>query len=61
MEENVLDQVMKKSIEVMIANAGNDNKIKKLKKKHEKKIHFIPIRYRVFGGIIQSMNIPIYY
>ncbi len=57
MEENVLDQVMKKSIEVMIANAGNDNKIKKLKKKHEKKIHFIPIRYRVFGGIIQSMNI----
>lgn len=57
MEENVLDQVMKKSIEVMISNAGSDKKINKLKKKHEKKIHFIPIKYRVFGGIIQSMNI----
>lgn len=57
MEENVLDQVMKKSIGVMISNAGSDKKINKLKKKHEKKIHFIPIKYRVFGGIIQSMNI----
>lgn len=57
MEENVLDQVMKKSIEVMISNAGSNPKINKLKKKHEKKIHFIPIKYRVFGGIIQSMNI----
>lgn len=57
MEENVLDQVMKKSIEIMISNAGSDKKIDKLKKKHEKKIHFIPIKYRVFGGIIQSMNI----
>ena len=57
MEENVLDQVMKKSIEIMISNAGSNKKINKLKKKHEKKIHFIPIKYRVFGGIIQSMNI----
>lgn len=55
--ENVLDQVMKKSIEIMISNAGSDKKVNKLKKKHEKKIHFIPIKYRVFGGIIQSMNI----
>lgn len=57
MEENVLDKVMKKSIEIMISNAGSDKKINKLKKKHEKKIHFIPIKYRVFSGIIQSMNI----
>ena len=57
MEENVLDKVMKKSIEIMISKAGSDKKIKNLKKKHEKKIHFIPIKYRVFGGIIQSMNI----
>lgn len=55
--DNVLDHVMKKSIEIMIKNAGSDKKINKLKVKHEKKIHFIPIKYRVFGGIIQSMNI----
>lgn len=57
MEENVLDRVMKRAIEIMISNAGSDKKINKLKKKHEKKIHFIPIKYRMFGGIIQSMNI----
>ena len=57
MQENVLDKVMRKSIEIMISNAGSDEKINKLKKKHEKKIHFIPIKYRVFGGIMQSMNI----
>ena len=34
MEENVLDQVMKKSIEIMISNAGSDKKVNKLKKKH---------------------------
>lgn len=57
MSNSILDQVMKKSIEVMISKAGSDKKINKLEKKHEKKIHFIPIKYRIFGGIIQSMNI----
>ncbi len=57
MSEEILDQVMKKAIQVMIENAGSDAKIDKLKKNHQKKLHFIPIKYRVFGGIIQSMNI----
>ena len=57
MNSSILDQVMRKSIEVMISKAGCDKKINKLKQKHEKKIHFIPIKYRIFGGIIQSMNI----
>lgn len=38
-----------------------DNKtnalIKKIVKKHVQKIHFIPFRYRVFGGVLQSLNI----
>lgn len=55
--ENILDEVMKKSIQVMIKKSGSDEKINKLKAKHEKKIHFIPIKYRVFGGVMQSMNI----
>ena len=55
--ENVLDNVMKKSIQIMIETSGSEKKINQLKKKHEKKIHFIPIKYRVFGGIMQSMNI----
>lgn len=57
MNNNILNDVMKKSIEIMISNAGNDSKIDKFEKKHKRKIHFIPIKYRIFGGIIQSMNI----
>lgn len=52
-----LNKIMKRSIEIMITGAGSDANITKFKNKHEKKIHFIPIKYRVFGGIIQSMNI----
>lgn len=54
---NNLDKIMTKSIEIMIKKVGNDKKLKKLKSKHEKKIHFIPIKYRIFGGMIQSLNI----
>lgn len=25
--------------------------------KHNKKVHFIPVRYRILGGILQGLNI----
>lgn len=56
-QNDVLDEVMKKAIDVMISNTVSDKKIKELQKKHNKKVHFIPIKYRIFGGMIQSMNI----
>lgn len=31
--------------------------IVKLRKKHHEKVHFIPIKYRIFGGLLHSMNI----
>lgn len=41
----------------IIENSSSSKKIALLKKKHNVKIHFIPKRYRIFGGILQSMNI----
>jgi len=41
----------------MIEHTSSDAAIKKIEKKHNVKIHFIPKRYRVFGGLLQSMNI----
>lgn len=41
----------------IIENTSSPNKLKKLNIKHDKKLHFIPKRYRVFGGLLQSMNI----
>ena len=32
-------------------------KYNKINKKHNVKIHFIPRKYRIFGGLLQSMNI----
>ncbi len=57
MSNKILDEIMKKSIHLMIEKSGSNEKINKLKKRHVKKLHFIPIKYRIFGGIIQSMNI----
>lgn len=56
MNQNVKDFVMK-AITKLIKHTASDKKINGLVSKHKKKIHFIPIRYRIFGGLLQSMNI----
>ena len=45
------------AVSKMIDNTSSDAAINRIKKKHDVKIHFIPKRYRVFGGLLQSMNI----
>lgn len=45
------------AVKKIIENTSSVEKIKSLENKHYKKIHFIPRRYRVFGGLLQSMNI----
>jgi len=54
---NSVDSIINEAVNIMITHSGEDKVIKKLIKKHDKKIHFIPKRYRVFGGILQSLNI----
>ncbi|GMB89843.1 hypothetical protein NHP190002_05220 [Helicobacter ailurogastricus] len=34
-----------------------DSKIADLMQAHSRKLHFIPTKYRIFGGLLQSMNI----
>ena len=41
----------------IIEHTSSQAKIEHLQEKHNVKIHFIPKRYRIFGGILQSMNI----
>ncbi len=52
-----IKQLINDSVTEIISRCANDTKIKKLVKKHEEKIHFIPLNYRVLGGLLQSMNI----
>ena len=56
MDKRVIDLINKAVIEI-IKNTSTEQKIKHLENKHAVKIHFIPKRYRIFGGLLQSMNI----
>lgn len=55
--KNNLENIIIKAVSNIINNSINDKKIYELKENHNKKIHFIPKRYRIFGGLLQSMNI----
>lgn len=55
--DNNVSALIDEAVINMVNHVGSDQVVKKLIKKHEKKIHFIPKRYRVFGGILQSLNI----
>ena len=52
-----IESLIFKAIENIIKNSSSKSKISHLEKKHVVKIHFIPKRYRIFGGLLQSMNI----
>jgi len=56
MNDNV-KHFVKNAINRLITHSSDNHMIEKLIKKHKIKLHFIPIRYRVFGGLLQSMNI----
>lgn len=47
--------MINKSVKEIIDKSSN--KINHLSKKHLNKVHFIPRKYRILGGILQSMNI----
>lgn len=55
--KNDLENIIIKAVSNIIENSASDKKIYELKEKHNKKIHFIPKNYRIFGGLLQSMNI----
>lgn len=56
MNDNIV-ALINKSVENTLLKMSNDHSISNLKKKHSVKVHYVPLRYRIFGGILQSMNI----
>lgn len=52
-----IKQSISRAVDELIENSINKNKLKNMYKKHYQKVHFIPVKYRVLGGILQSMNI----
>ncbi|WP_104748938.1 HinfI family type II restriction enzyme [Helicobacter cetorum] len=56
MQNNIRELIVKSTREI-IEKCANDKKLKNIIKKHQAKVHFIPKKYRILGGILQSMNI----
>ncbi len=54
---NKIQTILSDSIKDLIKHSSTKQKITALENKHNVKLHFIPYKYRVFGGILQSMNI----
>jgi len=52
-----IQKILTDAIQVIINNTIREEKANALVDKHNAKVHFIPFRYRVFGGLLQSMNI----
>jgi len=56
MNDNI-KRLVKEAVTTLIKDTMAEDKTKVIMERHEKKIHFIPIRYRVLGGLLQSLNI----
>lgn len=50
-------ELVKTAVVSLITQTMTEDNRKVIHERHIKKIHFIPIRYRVLGGLLQSLNI----
>ncbi len=54
---NQVKQTIRKIVLQMLEDSTSPENIRKMIEKHEEKVHFVPIRYRIIGGILQGLNI----
>ncbi|MCK4520512.1 restriction endonuclease [Candidatus Parcubacteria bacterium] len=57
MKNNNIKELIKNSVIELLDNTISERKIEKITNKHIIKTHFIPVKYRIFGGLLQSLNI----
>lgn len=57
MENDSIAESIRIAVDDVLQNSSSQKKIQNLIDKHNEKIHFIPKRYRILGGLLQSMNI----
>jgi len=54
---NQVKQIIRRTVLEMLADSTSPENIRKMAEKHAEKVHFVPIRYRIIGGILQGLNI----
>jgi hypothetical protein len=50
-------QIIRKTVLQMLDESVSAENIRRMAEKHAEKVHFIPVRYRIVGGILQGLNI----
>ncbi len=55
--EKRIEEIIQQTAFELIQSAKEKERLEELKRRHKEKIHIIPIKYRVFGGALQSLNI----
>lgn len=55
--EAAVSQIVREAIVKIIHDTTSEANIRKSLQLHEAKIHFVPTKYRVLGGLLQSLNI----
>ncbi len=56
MQEDI-KQIVREAIVKIIQDTTSESNVRKAIQLHETKIHFVPAKYRVLGGLLQSLNI----
>jgi len=54
---NQVKQIIRQTVSEMLADSMSVQNIRRMAEKHAEKVHFVPIRYRIIGGILQGLNI----
>lgn len=52
-----IQETVRKAVEALIAETSSKETIRKSYILHKEKIHFVPTKYRVMGGLLQALNI----
>jgi hypothetical protein len=55
--DSKVKQLVRSAILEIIESTVSEGNIRKSFETHQAKIHFVPIKYRVLGGLLQSLNI----
>ena len=50
-------EIVRNTVKDMLESSMSDQNIGRMVERHRSKVHFVPIRYRVIGGILQGLNI----
>lgn len=57
MMEERIRQIIRGAIITLIEDTASAKNVQKSQLLHQSKVHFIPVKYRILGGLIQSLNI----